>query len=148
MHPGLNFMQIPAPDTPNHPTRAPKSNFPFSPYVTPTPSTIFHQSKPISLQNPSQKMDFGLKFPILMLIAKMVGSQPTKSRILCKWRIPDLLEWSLDRIPRQEKSGFPANMPAGAFSPPEKSGFPANMPAGFFSLRKVQISRQHARVGI
>ena len=29
-----------------------------------------------------------------------------------------------------EKSGFPANMSAGAFTPPKQSGFPANMPAG------------------
>ncbi len=77
-------------------------------------------------------MDFGSKFPILMSIPKMVGCQPQKSRILCPQPNKHLLEWHLDWISRQEKSGFPANMPAGASFSPQKSGLPNNVPAGTF----------------
>ena len=121
------------------------SNFPQMSLQHHPPFSI--KSKPISLQNPSQKIDFGLKFPILMSIPKTIGSRPQKSRILCPQPNKHLLEWRLDWISRQEKSGFPANMSAGAsFFPPKVWISRQHGRRGFlFPLRKVWISRQHAR---
>ena len=159
-------MQIPGVDTSNRRMSAEKSIFPFWRISIERKPTFSIICQHIFLQNHSRKMDFGSKFPILISIPEMVGCQPQKSRILCPQPNKHLLEWHLDWISRQEKSGFPANMPAGAsFSPPkvqiaqqrarrglfppQKSpDFPPTCPQGLhFSPKKVRTPQQHARRG-
>ena len=54
--------------------------------------------------------------------------------ILCPQPNKHLLEWHLDWISRQEKSGFPANMPAGAFFPQKSPDFLPRCPQGLPEL--------------